>query len=86
MVRSLAVNVDNNIGIIRKKCLFVQNLIALTAAFTLPVPMPAFEVPLPAAGIKSEVGAVEVSLEVVVKAEEAEDGLANLAQAFFHLH
>ena len=61
---------------------------ALTAALGLPVPNPG--VPLPAAaGIKSEVAAegVAVSTPVeVVKAEEVEDGLANLAHAFFHLH
>lgn len=60
---------------------------ALTAALGLPVPNPG--VPLPAAGIKSEVAAEGVAGSTpveVVKAEEVEDGLANLAHAFFHLH
>ena len=68
-------------------CLF-QNLMALTAALGLPVPNPG--VPLPAAGIKSEVAAEGVAgstpVEVVKAEEVVEDGLANLAHAFFHLH
>ena len=56
---------------------------ALTAAFALPGNP---GVPLPVAGIKSEVAAEEVSLEPPFEAVKAEDGLENLAHAFFHLH
>ena len=56
-------------------CLF-QNLMALTAALGLPVPNPG--VPLPAAGVKSEVAAEGVAgstpVEVVKAEEVAEDG------------
>ena len=61
---------------------------ALTAAVALPVPFAVMPVGVPfPAGIKSEVAA-EVSLELPVETveAEAEDGLANLAHAFFHLH
>jgi hypothetical protein len=63
-----------------------QNLMALTALEDVP---PGAPIPFPApAGIRSEVAEVscEPALRLPEAAEPAEDGLANRAHAFFHLH
>jgi len=69
-----------------------QNLMALTALEAVP---PGAPIPFPApAGIRSEVAEVSCEEPACVRrlpeaaeaAEAAEDGLANRAHAFFHLH
>ena len=71
-------------------CRIDQNLMALTALEAVP---PGAPIPFPApAGIKSEVAEVSCEAEprrlpeAAEATEAAEDGLANRAHAFFHLH